>query len=44
MAKRISATEASRKFADMLRVAGVYKRDERGRRGFRAFLQRLGFA
>ncbi|UUZ91537.1 UDP-glucose--hexose-1-phosphate uridylyltransferase [Paenibacillus sp. P25] len=43
-AEQLLREEVGRKFADVLRDAGVYKRDERGRRGFRAFLQRLGFA
>ncbi|CAG7653124.1 UDP-glucose--hexose-1-phosphate uridylyltransferase [Paenibacillus allorhizosphaerae] len=36
-------TEVGRKFADVLRDAGVYKCTERGRDGFRTFLRQLGF-
>ncbi|MBP1153412.1 MULTISPECIES: UDP-glucose--hexose-1-phosphate uridylyltransferase [unclassified Paenibacillus] len=34
--------EIGSKFADVLRDAGVYKRDEQGRQGFRRFLQYIG--
>ncbi|MCZ8514549.1 UDP-glucose--hexose-1-phosphate uridylyltransferase [Paenibacillus filicis] len=42
-AERLLREEVGRKFSDVLRDAGVYKRDERGRSGFRAFLRQLGF-
>lgn len=42
-AMHVLREEVGRKFADVLRDAGVYKRDERGRRGFQAFLRQLGF-
>ncbi|MCZ8522920.1 MULTISPECIES: UDP-glucose--hexose-1-phosphate uridylyltransferase [Paenibacillus] len=32
-----------RKFSDVLRDAGVYKRDDHGRQGFRAYLRSIGF-
>ncbi|TVY10808.1 UDP-glucose--hexose-1-phosphate uridylyltransferase [Paenibacillus cremeus] len=35
--------EVGRKFADVLRDAGVYKCTERGRDGFQAFVRQLGF-
>lgn len=35
--------ETGRKFADVLKDAGVYKRDEHGRQGFGQFMAHIGF-
>ncbi|MDQ1911025.1 UDP-glucose--hexose-1-phosphate uridylyltransferase [Paenibacillus sp. GD4] len=42
-ARQLLQSEVGTKFSDVLRDAGVYKRDEQGRSGFRAFLKQLGF-
>lgn len=42
-AAEVLRDEIGHKFADVLRDAGVYKRDAHGRQGFRRFLQHLGF-
>ncbi|GLI04995.1 galactose-1-phosphate uridylyltransferase [Paenibacillus tyrfis] len=41
-ARQALQTETGRKFADVLRDAGVYKRSEQGMERFRAFLRHLG--
>ncbi|AEI46174.1 UDP-glucose--hexose-1-phosphate uridylyltransferase [Paenibacillus mucilaginosus] len=42
-AERLLKEAVGRKFSDVLRDAGVYKRDEHGRQGFRAYLKSIGF-
>ncbi|MDF2959121.1 MAG: galT [Paenibacillus sp.] len=42
-AERVLQTAVGLKFADVLRDAGVYKRNEQGLSGFVAFLRSLGF-
>lgn len=42
-AAEVLREDIGHKFADILRDAGVYKRDAEGRQGFRRFLQHLGF-
>ncbi|NOU92049.1 UDP-glucose--hexose-1-phosphate uridylyltransferase [Paenibacillus sp. LMG 31456] len=43
VAERVLQTAVGHKFADVLRDAGVYKRNEQGMSGFIAFLNSLGF-